>query len=71
MKKNKKIKWNIRKVVGATTLLFNLVLTILLLVLNVLPMKYLIPIVIIFIGIDALIVLFGFIKKLKKKPKNF
>ena len=36
MKKNKKRKWNIRKVVGATTLLFNLVLTILLLVLNVL-----------------------------------
>jgi LCP family protein required for cell wall assembly len=67
MKKNKKMKWNIRKVVGATTLLFNLVLTVLLLVLNVLPMKYLIPIVIIFIGIDALIILFGFIKKLKKK----
>lgn len=67
MKKNKKSKWNIRKIVGATTLLFNLVLTILLLVLNVLPMKYLIPIIIIFVGIDVLIILFGYFKKLKKK----
>lgn len=67
MKKNKKSKWNIRKIVGATTLLFNLILTILLLVLNVLPMKYLIPIIVIFVGIDALIILFGYFKKLKKK----
>ena len=67
MKKNKKSKWNIRKIVGSTTLLFNLILTILLLMLNVLPMKYLIPIIIIFIGIDALIILFGYFKKLKKK----
>lgn len=67
MKKSKKAKWNVRKIVGVTTLLFNLVLTILLIVLNILPTKYLIPIVIIFIGIDALIILFGYFKKLKKK----
>lgn len=67
MKKRKKAKWNVRKIVGVTTLLFNLVLTILLIVLNILPTKYLIPIVIIFIGIDALIILFGYFKKLKKK----
>ena len=35
--------------------------------LNVLPMKYLIPIIIIFVGIDALIILFGYFKKPKKK----
>lgn len=67
MKKSKKTKWNVRKIVGATTLLFNLILTILLLMLNVLPMKYLIPIIIIFVGIDALIILFGYFKKPKKK----
>lgn len=67
MKKGKKAKCNIIRVVGTTTLLFNLILTILLLMLNVLPMKYLIPIIIIFVGIDALIILFGYFKKPKKK----
>lgn len=67
MKRNKKTKWNTKKIVGAITLLFNLILTILLLILNVLPTKYLIPIIIIFIGIDALIILFGYFRKLKKK----
>ena len=67
MKKYKKTKCNIIRVVGTTTLLFNLILTILLLMLNVLPMKYLIPIIIIFIGIDALIILFGYFRKLRKK----
>lgn len=67
MKRNKKAKLNPKKIVGLVTLLFNLILTILLLVLNVLPMKYLIPIIIIFVGIDALIILFGYFKKPKKK----
>ena len=67
MKKNKNSKWNVRKIVGMVTLLFNLILTILLLVLNVLPMKYLIPIIIVFIGIDVLIIVFGYLKKLKNK----
>ena len=65
--KNKKLKLSSVKIVGLVTILFNLILTILLLVLNVLPTKYLIPIIIVFIGIDALIVLFGYFKKLKKK----
>lgn len=67
MKRNKKAKLNPKKIVGLVTLLFNLILTILLLVLNVLPMKYIIPIIIVFIGIDGLIILFGYFKKLKKK----
>ena len=69
MKRNKKTKWNTKKIVGAITLLFNLILTILLLVLNILPMKYLIPIIAIFVGIDVLIIIFGYFKKLKKKGR--
>ena len=69
MRKNKKSKWNIKKIIGFTTILFNLILTILLLVLNILPMKYIIPIIAIFIGIDILIIIFGYFKKLKKKGR--
>lgn len=67
MKRKKKIKLSPKQIVGLVTILFNLILTILLLILDVLPIKYLVPVIIVFVIIDVLIFIFGFRKKLKKK----
>lgn len=72
MKKNKsskkiKIDWNINKIFSIIALITNFIFLILLLILNVLPFKFSLPILIICIGIDGLLILFSFVKELKSK----
>lgn len=69
-KKERKIKWNINKIFSVFALGTSLIFLLLLLILNVLPFKFSIPILIIFLGFDGLLMLFGFVKKLNSKKSK-